>query len=257
MIRGDNADPAQKPPIHAAQFGKLHVLAAKNGLVVQSASAPFLNLDELLLLTSLAQAQRVLGYRRVFHDDAMLTLTIVHCAGTLDALGIHKFGLVPVADLRAESVLANFTHGNMTWACGLAMPSAPIAEKLRGEERDSALALWQRRHAAILHPHYIWGRPYRNLRTQLSDERRFPMEPRDDSPRQMHCRTAVRNPDGAWRIEKAKPAVRGRHHPSSAWDPRRTSYMVSSSAWPIQSTPILSKPEHTPSMTMCRFNGMA
>jgi hypothetical protein len=90
MIRGDVADPARKkPPIHAAQFGKLRVQAAKNGRIIQPADAPLLNLDELHLLTSLAQAQRVLGDRRAFHADAMLTLTIVYCAGTFDALGVH------------------------------------------------------------------------------------------------------------------------------------------------------------------------
>jgi len=91
MIRGDEKGKGtgDGPPIHAAQFGKLRALATKNGLAVQSPDAPFLSPDELRLLAWLAQAQRVLGYTRLFHPDALLTLTVVHCAGTLDALGVH------------------------------------------------------------------------------------------------------------------------------------------------------------------------
>ena len=35
---------------------------------------------------------------RQFHSDAMLTMTVVHCVGTLDAVGVHLPSLVLIAE---------------------------------------------------------------------------------------------------------------------------------------------------------------
>ncbi|MPT49320.1 MAG: hypothetical protein E2598_13040 [Sphingobium sp.] len=86
MMRGDDNS---ETDIYIAQFSRLRGLAAKNGLVIQKPGAPYLSMDELSLLGWLAQSQRVLGYTRSFHSDMALTLNIVHCAGTLNAMGIH------------------------------------------------------------------------------------------------------------------------------------------------------------------------
>lgn len=86
MIRGEEE---REAAVHSTQFARLRGLASKNGLVIHSPGRPYLAADELRLLAWLAQAQRVLGYTRPFHPDALLTLTVVHCAGTLDALGIR------------------------------------------------------------------------------------------------------------------------------------------------------------------------
>ncbi len=86
LIRGEESE---RTALYAGQFGKLRGLAAKNGLAIQSPGCPYLTADELRLLAWLAQAQRVLGYTRAFHQDATLTLTVVHCAGTLDAIGVR------------------------------------------------------------------------------------------------------------------------------------------------------------------------
>ncbi|MCJ2188826.1 hypothetical protein [Novosphingobium beihaiensis] len=75
--------------LHTSQFDKLRSLAARNALVIQEPGVPFLSVSELNLLAWLAQAQRVASYTRQFHPDPMLNMTIVHCAGTLDALGIR------------------------------------------------------------------------------------------------------------------------------------------------------------------------
>lgn len=42
-------------------------------------------------------------YTRPFHSDALLTLTIVHCAGTLDALGVR---LPPLTHLATNPAFA-------------------------------------------------------------------------------------------------------------------------------------------------------
>lgn len=97
LMRGDHT---REGAFCGAQFSRLRGLAAKNDLAIQKPDAPFLTADELRLLGWLAQAQRVLGYRQMFHSDAMLTLTIVHCAGTLDAMGLH---LPPLALCHAVS----------------------------------------------------------------------------------------------------------------------------------------------------------
>ncbi|MFT3967242.1 MAG: hypothetical protein QM690_15305 [Sphingobium sp.] len=89
MIRGGDAGDGDAMPVHAVQFGRLRALAIKNGLAVQPPASPFVSGDELSLLAWLAQAQRVAGYGEIFHPDAALTLTIAHCAGTLDAIGIR------------------------------------------------------------------------------------------------------------------------------------------------------------------------
>jgi len=67
----------------------LRTLATRSALLIQDPGVPFLSLNELNLLAWLAQAQRVASYTRQFHPDPMLTMTIVHCAGTLDAMGIR------------------------------------------------------------------------------------------------------------------------------------------------------------------------
>lgn len=88
MIRGeDDASPVSS--LHHAQFGKLRARAERNGFQIQAASVPYLGSDELRLLGWLAEAQRVASYARSFHPDAMLSMMLVHCAGTLDALGIR------------------------------------------------------------------------------------------------------------------------------------------------------------------------
>ncbi|MFT3966311.1 MAG: hypothetical protein QM690_10555 [Sphingobium sp.] len=87
LIRGERPD--AMPSVPAMQFGRLRDLAVRNALVIHPPGTPFLSVNELTLLGWLALAQRVAGYRRQFHPDAMLTMTVVHCAGTLDALGIH------------------------------------------------------------------------------------------------------------------------------------------------------------------------
>ena len=88
MLRGDQTDD-QALFLYEAQFGRLRDLAHRAGMRVNVPGATWLGRDELSLLAWLAQAQRVLSYTKSFHRDAMLTLTVVHCAGTLNALGIQ------------------------------------------------------------------------------------------------------------------------------------------------------------------------
>jgi len=89
LIRGEAGQEVDAALVLGAQFGKLRDLAMRNALVIHSPGTPYLSLNELTLLGWLAQAQRVAAYRQSFHPDAMLTMTVVHCAGTLDALGLR------------------------------------------------------------------------------------------------------------------------------------------------------------------------
>lgn len=86
LMRGEESE---RTALYAGQFSKLRTLAEKNGLVIKAPGCPYLTMDELRLLAWLAQSQRVLGYTRQFHPDGVLTLTVVHCAGTLDAIGVR------------------------------------------------------------------------------------------------------------------------------------------------------------------------
>ena len=88
MLRGDQTDD-RALFLYEAQFGRLRDLAHRAGMRVNVPGTSWLGRDELSLLAWLAQAQRVLSYTKSFHRDAMLTLTVVHCAGTLNALGIQ------------------------------------------------------------------------------------------------------------------------------------------------------------------------
>ena len=97
LLRGETGAGSDALSISTAQFTRLRELAARNSLVIHRPGTPFLSPSELTLLGWLAQAQRVTGYRRPFHPDAMLTMTIVHCAGTLEALGVR---LAPIAACR-------------------------------------------------------------------------------------------------------------------------------------------------------------
>jgi murein tripeptide amidase MpaA len=87
-VRGDQTDD-RALFLYEAQFGRLRDLAHRAGMRVNVPGTSWLGRDELSLLAWLAQAQRVLSYTKSFHRDAMLTLTVVHCAGTLNALGIQ------------------------------------------------------------------------------------------------------------------------------------------------------------------------
>jgi hypothetical protein len=91
MIRGEHDERSREPPsqIQLGLFERLRGLATRNGLVIQSPGAPFLSRDELRLLSWLSLAQRVATYARPFHSDSKLTLTIVHCAGILEAMGLR------------------------------------------------------------------------------------------------------------------------------------------------------------------------
>ncbi|RKF22679.1 hypothetical protein D6851_05575 [Altericroceibacterium spongiae] len=89
MIRGEEMARHDYAAVCNAQFEKLRFYAARNDLSIQEPGTRFLSITELNLLAWLAQAQRVASYTRSFHADPMLTMTIVHCAGTLDALGIR------------------------------------------------------------------------------------------------------------------------------------------------------------------------
>lgn len=93
MIRGERIEDDGGSAIYVAQFGKLRTLATRSALLIQDPGVPFLSVNELNLLAWLAQAQRVASYTRQFHPDPMLTMTIVHCAGTLDAMGIRLSSL--------------------------------------------------------------------------------------------------------------------------------------------------------------------
>ena len=88
MLRGDQTDD-QALFLYEEQFGRLRDLAHRAGMRVNVPGTTWLGRDELSLLAWLAQAQRVLGYTKSFHRNATLTLTVVHCAGTLNALGIQ------------------------------------------------------------------------------------------------------------------------------------------------------------------------
>ena len=88
ILRGDQTDD-RALFVYREQFGRLRDLAHRAGMRINAPGTAWLGDDELMLLACLAQAQRVLGYTRSFHSDATLTLTIVHCAGTLNALGLH------------------------------------------------------------------------------------------------------------------------------------------------------------------------
>lgn len=88
MLRGDPTDD-RASFVYEEQFRRLRELAARSGLRVKEPGTAWLGSDELLMISWLAQAQRVLGYTRQFHPDGTLTLTVVHCAGTLNALGIQ------------------------------------------------------------------------------------------------------------------------------------------------------------------------
>lgn len=88
ILRGEATDdPAL--PLYQDQFERLRELVRRTGLKIHLPGSAWLGADELKLLSWLAQAQRVVGYTRPFHRDSVLTLTVVHCAGTLNALGIH------------------------------------------------------------------------------------------------------------------------------------------------------------------------
>ncbi len=89
MLRGDDIPVDGAAPFHAGQFGKLRTLAERHGFTIARPGTPYVTVHELTLLGWLASAQRVQGYSRACHYDAMLAMTVVHCAGTLDALGIR------------------------------------------------------------------------------------------------------------------------------------------------------------------------
>lgn len=88
MLRGDPTDDRAQF-VYEQQFRRLRDLAGRGGLRVNAPGTAWLASDELTLLSWLAQAQRVAGYTRPFHVDGVLTLTVVHCAGTLNALGVQ------------------------------------------------------------------------------------------------------------------------------------------------------------------------
>ncbi len=88
MLRGEPTDDRAQF-VYQGQFGRLRDLVEQVGMRVSAPGTVWLGANELLLLSWLAQAQRVLGYTRPFHSDATLNLTVVHCAGTLNALGIQ------------------------------------------------------------------------------------------------------------------------------------------------------------------------
>ncbi|WP_434405231.1 hypothetical protein [Sphingobium sp. DN12] len=88
MLRGDPTDDRAQF-VYNEQFRRLRDLAEHAGMRLNEPGTVWLADHELLLLSWLAQAQRVLGYKRQFHTDATLTLAAVNCAGTLNALGIQ------------------------------------------------------------------------------------------------------------------------------------------------------------------------
>lgn len=88
LLRGDTGREAVGTSI-LQQFGRLRALAEKNGLAIRPDEAAFISVDELRMLGWLARAQRLASYTAAFHGDAMLTMTVVHCAGTLEGLGIR------------------------------------------------------------------------------------------------------------------------------------------------------------------------
>ncbi len=96
LIRGDAGQGPDAAAIPTAQFARLRDLAARNALMIHPPGTGWLSPNELTILGWLAQAQRIAGYRRDFHPDATLTMTVVHCAGTLDALGV-RLNLPPLA----------------------------------------------------------------------------------------------------------------------------------------------------------------
>lgn len=102
MLRGDQTED-RALFVYQEQFARLRDLAHRVGLHINVPGTAWLGADELLLLAWLAQAQRVAGYTRSFHSDATLRLTIVHCAGTLNALGVQLPPLtLQHASLRSE-----------------------------------------------------------------------------------------------------------------------------------------------------------
>ncbi|RJG55897.1 hypothetical protein D0Z70_07650 [Sphingobium terrigena] len=87
LIRGEAEEGRDAMP--AMQFARLRDLATRNVLVIHRPGTPYLSPGELTLLGWLALAQRIASYRQSFHPDPSLTMTVVHCAGTLDALGVR------------------------------------------------------------------------------------------------------------------------------------------------------------------------
>ncbi len=103
VLRGEDVRPlpsggrARSNPTGAASvslhalvrgFMDLRRLAAQHGLAVQPPSTPFIAESELLLLSWLAEAQRVAGPATA-PDDPCLVAAIARCAGMLEANGLR------------------------------------------------------------------------------------------------------------------------------------------------------------------------
>ena len=101
MLRGDeqhfHADEdarASEPSRQAAKsqalfFAELRRVAARHGITVLPPGSRLVGEGEMLLLTWLAQEQRITSHGRAIPADPLLIAAVARCAGLLDALGIH------------------------------------------------------------------------------------------------------------------------------------------------------------------------
>lgn len=101
MLRGDEQHfqphedtPASEPSRQAAKsqalfFAELRRVAARHGIAVQPPGSRLVGEGEMLLLTWLAQEQRITSQGRAIPADPLLIAAVARCAGLLDAMGIH------------------------------------------------------------------------------------------------------------------------------------------------------------------------
>jgi len=87
--RSNRARPALGlKPAHRRYFVDLRRLAEQHGLTVQPPATPFISVEEMTLLSWLAEAQRI-SYSDCARDDPRLVAAVARCAGMLDGIGLR------------------------------------------------------------------------------------------------------------------------------------------------------------------------
>ncbi len=119
MLRGDEQHfhpheetPASEPSRQAAKsqalfFAELRRAAARHGIAVQPPGSRLAGNGEMLLLTWLAQEQRITSHGRAIPADPLLIAAVARCAGLLDALHPSR----PEHPLRRASARETGAHG--------------------------------------------------------------------------------------------------------------------------------------------------
>lgn len=87
-----NKAPHAPAPPQVVYFADLRRMAQGEGLVVRPAGSPYLDPDELRLLSWLAEMQRVATINTL-PNDLGFVVALARCAGMLDGLGLHLSAL--------------------------------------------------------------------------------------------------------------------------------------------------------------------